>query len=409
MTNAHNLNGLEHPQQPISFPELQGQKPVILVTGGAGFIGSHTLVELVESGYDVVVVDNLVNSCTKALRRVEKIVGRNIDFHNVDVCDAEALDNVFEKYYVPTGKATVDGNPPVSNSDGAIRPAGRCLIATVIHFAALKAVGESVKQPLRYYENNISGTLTLLKVMEKHGVRRVVFSSSATVYGNVNSQAFSETDSTGNVVNPYGRTKMFMEHIIRDMCVAHAGWRAVLLRYFNPVGAHHSGTIGEDPLGYPNNLMPFICQVAVGKRQKVNVFGNDYPTVDGSGVRDYIHVTDLAQGHVLAVKKLALDEHNYPLDPEASNPEETVDDRCLVYNLGSGMGRTVIEVIECFAKTNQHHIPWEFAPRRAGDVARLVCNPAKAEKELGFKTTLSLEDMCRDAWRWQSMNPNGFR
>ncbi|RKP36680.1 UDP-glucose 4-epimerase [Dimargaris cristalligena] len=346
-------------------------RPLIMVTGGAGFIGSHTLVELIQSGYDVVVVDSFVNSCMEAIRRVEKIVGRAVDFHQVDICDREALDALFQK-----SVSTV--------------PAPLCRITTVIHFAALKAVGESVKQPLRYYENNISGTLALMGVMEKHGVRQVVFSSSATVYGNVNCPAFTETDSTGNVVNPYGRTKMFMEHIIRDMCVAHPGWRAILLRYFNPVGAHSSGTIGEDPLGYPNNLMPFICQVAVGKRAKVNVFGNDYPTLDGSGVRDYIHVTDLAQGHVLAL-------------------ESTVDDRCLVYNLGSGVGRTVVEVIECFAKVNNHAIPWVFAPRRPGDVARLVCNPAKAERELGFKTTYSLEDMCRDAWRWQSMNPNGFR
>ncbi|KAJ1994869.1 hypothetical protein H4R33_000103 [Dimargaris cristalligena] len=386
-------------------------RPLIMVTGGAGFIGSHTLVELIQSGYDVVVVDSFVNSCMEAIRRVEKIVGRAVDFHQVDICDREALDALFQKYYyTPAGKAL----PPPHGGPRSVStvPAPLCRITTVIHFAALKAVGESVKQPLRYYENNISGTLALMGVMEKHGVRQVVFSSSATVYGNVNCPAFTETDSTGNVVNPYGRTKMFMEHIIRDMCVAHPGWRAILLRYFNPVGAHSSGTIGEDPLGYPNNLMPFICQVAVGKRAKVNVFGNDYPTLDGSGVRDYIHVTDLAQGHVLAVNKLLRDEKDHPLVVAGRDElelESTVDDRCLVYNLGSGVGRTVVEVIECFAKVNNHAIPWVFAPRRPGDVARLVCNPAKAERELGFKTTYSLEDMCRDAWRWQSMNPNGFR
>ncbi|KAJ1971787.1 hypothetical protein H4R34_005626, partial [Dimargaris verticillata] len=280
-------------------------RPLILVTGGAGFIGSHTLVELVEGGFDVVVVDSLVNSSREAIRRVETILGRTIDFHELDIRDHAGLDAMFCKYYEP---APCKPARPANTADPAPVPLGRCRITTVIHFAALKAVGESVKQPLRYYENNISGTLNLLQVMERHSVRQIVFSSSATVYGNVNSPAFNETDSTGEVVNPYGRTKLFMEHIIRDMCVANSGWRAILLRYFNPVGAHPSGTIGEDPLGYPNNLMPFVCQVAIGQRPKVNVFGSDYPTLDGSGVRDYIHVTDLAHGHVQAVQKLMKDE-----------------------------------------------------------------------------------------------------
>lgn len=390
---------------------VNGARPLILVTGGAGFIGSHTLVELVQSGYDVVVVDSLVNSCLESIRRVETIVGRPIHFHQLDICDSEGLDTLFRQYYEGPAPAKAHTFP---GDHGAEEPlpvpaAGQCRIRTVIHFAALKAVGESVRQPLRYYENNISGTLGLLAAMERHGVRQIVFSSSATVYGNVNSQAFSETDSTGNVVNPYGRTKMFMEHIIRDMCVARSGWRAVLLRYFNPVGAHPSGTIGEDPLGYPNNLMPFVCQVAIGRRSKVSVFGNDYPTLDGSGVRDYIHVTDLARGHVRAVEKLARDDDHNPAVNDQRDAESTVDDRCLIYNLGSGVGHTVVEVIECFARATGHTIPWEFAPRRPGDVARLVCNPAKAQRELDFQTNYSLEDMCRDAWRWQSMNPNGFR
>lgn len=333
----------------------------ILVTGGAGFIGSHTCVELLESGYKVTVIDNLSNSSQKSLNRVQKISSRSLTFHQIDLLDQPSLEHVFS-----------------SNSFDA-----------VIHFAGLKAVGESVQKPLDYYQNNLTGTINLLQAMTRHKIKNLVFSSSATVYGLSDQVPFTE-DSPLSATNPYARTKLFIEHILTDLQISHPSWNIIILRYFNPIGAHPSGLIGEDPHGIPNNLLPFISQVAVGKLDKLTVFGNDYPAPDGTGIRDYIHVVDLAIGHVKALEKLY------------TSPG------LAVYNLGTGKGSSVLEVISAFEKASGKTIPYQFAPRRAGDVAISFADCSKAQKELGWKATKTLEDMCTDTWRWQSQNPQGY-
>ncbi|SFP95439.1 UDP-glucose 4-epimerase GalE [Caldicoprobacter faecalis] len=333
----------------------------ILVTGGAGYIGSHTCVELLDAGYDIVVVDNFSNSKPEALRRVKEITGKDFKVYAVDLLDRDGLDKVF------------------SEND----------IQAVIHFAGLKAVGESVAIPLKYYYNNITGTIILCEVMQKHGVKKVVFSSSATVYGKPESVPIKE-DFPLCPTNPYGRTKYMIEEILRDVYVADNEWGIILLRYFNPIGAHESGRIGEDPNGIPNNLMPYITQVAVGKREKLYVFGNDYDTHDGTGVRDYIHVVDLARGHLKALEKVMKD-----------NGVE-------VYNLGTGMGYSVLDVVKTFERVNGVKIPYVITGRRPGDVDKCYADPTKAHKELGWKAEKNLEDMCRDSWNWQKNNPNGY-
>ena len=333
----------------------------ILVTGGAGYIGSHTLIELIGSGYDPIVVDNLSNSKLEAVRRVEKIVGQPIKFYENDILDAAALDKIFTENKIDA----------------------------VINFAGLKAVGESVEKPLEYYHNNITGVLVLLDAMKRHGCKNIVFSSSATVYGNPHTVPIKE-DFPLSATNPYGRTKLFIEDILRDLYVADKTFNIAILRYFNPVGAHESGLIGEDPNGIPNNLCPYITKVAVGKLAKVRVFGNDYPTPDGTGVRDYIHVCDLAVGHVLALKKLFENSGLYTV------------------NLGTGVGYSVLDVIKAFSKALGKDIPYEFAPRRAGDIPECYADPSLAEKLIGFKTTRTLDDMCRDALNFQMKNPNGY-
>ena len=334
----------------------------ILITGGAGYIGSHTALELLNDGYSVVVYDNLCNSSRESLKRVEELTGKKITFYEGDILDEEALKAMF---------AAED-------------------IEAVIHCAALKAVGESVKKPLEYYQNNITGTLTLLKVMDEVGVKNIVFSSSATVYGDPEVIPITESCQKGQCTNPYGWTKSMMEQIMTDLQKAHPEWNVILLRYFNPVGAHESGRIGEDPKGIPNNLMPYISQVAVGKREKLGVFGNDYDTPDGTGVRDYIHVVDLALGHVKAVEKLA------------------DNDGVSIYNLGTGNGYSVLQVVHAFEKACGHAINYAIKPRRPGDIAMCYCDPAKAKKELGWEAQYGIEDMCADSWRWQSQNPNGY-
>lgn len=333
----------------------------ILVTGGTGFIGSHTVLELLKENYQVVVLDNLSNSKLESLKRVENITAQQVDFHQIDLLNSDALHKLFSKY----------------NFDA------------VIHFAGLKAVGESVGKPLLYYQNNVTGTLNLCEAMNKAGVKNFVFSSSATVYGDPQQSPIPE-ESPLKAVNPYGSTKLTIEYILKDLHQADQNWNIALLRYFNPVGAHESGMIGEDPNGIPNNLMPFVTQVAVGKLKKLKVFGNDYPTNDGTGVRDYIHVVDLAIGHLKALEKLA-----------ASPGVET-------YNLGTGKGSSVLDVVHAFEKANDIAIPYEFAPKRAGDAAICYADPSKAERELNWKAERNLEDMCRDAWRWQSKNPDGY-
>ena len=333
----------------------------VLVTGGAGYIGSHTCVELLQAGYEVVVVDNLSNSKEEALRRVQEISGKQLDFYKVDLLDKPALSQVFDR---------VDFD-------------------TVIHFAGLKAVGESVSIPLKYYQNNVTGTLNLCQVMGAHGVKNIVFSSSATVYGDPHTVPVVE-DFPLSATNPYGRSKLMIEDILRDLYVADPSWNIALLRYFNPVGAHPSGRIGEDPNGIPNNLMPYIAQVAVGKLPRLRVFGDDYPTPDGTGVRDYIHVVDLALGHLKAVEKLA------------SNPG------IVTYNLGTGRGYSVLEVLHAFERAAGKEIPYEVVDRRPGDVATTYADPGQAERELDWKTELGLEAMCADVWRWQSNNPQGY-
>lgn len=335
----------------------------ILVTGGAGFIGSHTCVELLNAGYEVVVVDNLYNASEKALERVEQITGKKVTFYEADILDRDALNAIFDKEQVES----------------------------VIHFAGYKAVGESVRKPIEYYYNNITGTLILCDVMRKHNVKNIVFSSSATVYGDPAFIPITEECPKGKITNPYGQTKGMLEQVLTDIFVSDPEWRVVLLRYFNPIGAHKSGLIGEDPKGIPNNLVPYVAQVAIGKLKCLGVFGNDYDTHDGTGVRDYIHVVDLAKGHVAAIKKV-----------------EKTDPGVLIYNLGTGKGYSVLDVVHAFEKACGKEIPYEIKPRRAGDIATCYADPTKAKKELGWVAEYGIEEMCEDSWRWQTMNPNGY-
>ena len=334
----------------------------ILVTGGAGYIGSHTCLELLEAGHQVVVVDNLDNSSEESLRRVKELTGKDLEFHPVDICDRPALLKVF---------------------------AGRRFDA-VVHFAGLKAVGESCAIPLRYYQNNIFGTIELLKAMQENDCFNIVFSSSATVYGDPATVPITE-EFPLSATNPYGRTKLFIEEIMRDLCLADARWRCVLLRYFNPIGAHESGRIGEDPQGVPNNLMPYVMQVAVGLRPELGVFGDDYDTPDGTGVRDYIHVVDLALGHLAAIDKL-----------------DTLPG-CTPINLGTGQGYSVLEMVKAAEAASGRPVPYRIAPRRPGDIATCYAQPALAERLLGWRAARGLEQMCADAWRWQSANPQGYK
>lgn len=335
----------------------------ILITGGCGFIGTHTCIEMLTAGYDILVLDNYYNSDPIALERVRMLSGKNFPFYECDIRDADGLRKIFERH-------TIDA---------------------VIHFAGLKAVGESVEKPLAYYENNVGGTVTLCQVMAEAGCKRMIFSSSATVYGMSNPSPLLETYPTGAVTNPYGRTKYVIEEILKDVCVSDPEWSVVLLRYFNPIGAHESGQIGENPNGIPNNLMPYISQVAIGKRPFLSVFGNDYDTPDGTGVRDYIHVVDLAKGHVKAV--------DYALENAGVE----------VFNLGTGKGSSVLELVETFEKVNGVPVPYKIVPRRPGDIATCYSDPSKAQKILRWKAEKTLEDMCRDSWRWQSQNPDGFK
>uniref|UniRef100_A0A3P9LAK8 UDP-glucose 4-epimerase n=2 Tax=Oryzias latipes TaxID=8090 RepID=A0A3P9LAK8_ORYLA len=340
----------------------------ILVTGGAGYIGSHCVLELIEAGYHPVVVDNFSNAVqgegtvAESIRRIEKLLNTTIEFHQLDLLDRPGLENLFKKH----------------------------TFAAVMHFAGLKAVGESVEQPLRYYKVNLTAAMNLIEVMQANNVRNLVFSSSATVYGDPKHLPIDEQHPVGGCTNPYGKTKFFIEEIIKDQCKAEKDWNAVLLRYFNPIGAHSSGLIGEDPQGIPNNLLPYVAQVAVGRRQCLSVFGNDYDTVDGTGVRDYIHVVDLSKGHIAALKKL----------------KENCG--CKVYNLGTGKGYSVLQVVKGMEKASGKEIPYKIAPRRGGDVASCYADPKLAEEELGWKAEFDMERMCADLWRWQSMNPTGF-
>ena len=336
----------------------------ILVTGGAGYIGSHTCVQLLEQGYEVAVMDNLSNSSEEALRRVEKITGRSLTFYETDLLDEKGVDSIFEK-------EKIDG---------------------VIHFAGLKAVGESVAKPLEYYHNNITGTLILCDAMRRHGVKKIIFSSSATVYGDPAFVPITEECPKGKITNPYGQTKAMLDQILTDLHSADPQWSVILLRYFNPVGAHKSGLIGEDPAGIPNNLTPYITQVAVGRLKEVGVFGNDYDTPDGTGVRDYIHVVDLAIGHVKALEKI------YTSQPDVR-----------IYNLGTGRGYSVLQMIEAFSKACGKKIPYVIKERRPGDIAQCYADASLAEKELGFKAERGIDEMCEDAWRWQHQNPQGYR
>ncbi|MCW9709086.1 UDP-glucose 4-epimerase GalE [Fodinibius salsisoli] len=333
----------------------------ILVTGGAGYIGSHTVLELLNQGDEVIVIDNLSNSKEEALDRVEDITGKSVTFYRTDLLEREALNKIFAQHDIDS----------------------------VIHFAGYKAVGESVSKPLSYYHNNITGTLYLCEAMQRHGVTDLVFSSSATVYGDPHKVPIKE-DFPLSATNPYGRTKLFIEKILRDLHVASDHWNIALLRYFNPVGAHKSGRIGEDPNDIPNNLMPYITQVAVGKLEQLSVFGDDYPTPDGTGVRDYIHVVDLAVGHLKALDKLR------------ENPGVAT------YNLGTGQGYSVLDVVKAFEKASGQDVPYQITARRPGDIASCYADPSKAEEELGWKAKHNLEDMCRDSWRWQSENPEGY-
>lgn len=334
----------------------------ILVTGGAGYIGSHTCVELLNSGYEVVIVDNLYNSNKKAVDRVEEITGKKVTFYEADIRDKAKMNEIFDK------------------ED----------IYAVIHFAGLKAVGESVAKPLEYYENNISGTIILCDIMRNHGVKNIIFSSSATVYGDPAFIPITEECPKGTCTNPYGWSKWMLEQILTDFHTADPEWNVVLLRYFNPIGAHKSGLIGEDPKGIPNNLLPYIAQVAIGKLQCLGVFGNDYDTHDGTGVRDYIHVVDLADGHVKALKK--------------------IDEKCgvKVYNLGTGNGYSVLDVLHAFEKACGHEIKYEIKPRRSGDISTCYADSKKAHDELGWEAKYGIDEMCADSWNWQSKNPNGY-
>ena len=334
----------------------------ILVTGGAGYIGSHTCVELIEAGYDVIVVDNLCNSSEESLKRVEKITGKEVLFYRVDIADREKMSQIFNENEIDS----------------------------VIHFAGLKAVGESCEKPLEYFTNNISGTLVMLDVMRKHGVKNIVFSSSATVYGNPETVPITE-DFPLSVTNPYGRTKLVLEQMLQDVYASDNEWNIILLRYFNPIGAHKSGLIGEDPNGIPNNLLPYITKVAIGELEILSVFGDDYPTPDGTCIRDYIHVVDLAAGHVKAIEKIK------------ENPGVEI------YNLGTGNGYSVLEVIENFKKASGMDVPYKIAPRRAGDVPMCYANPDKAQRELGWEAQYGIAQMCADSWNWQKNNPKGYR
>ena len=335
----------------------------ILVTGGAGYIGSHTCVELLNAGYEVVVVDNLSNSCKESLNRVQKITGKSLKFYEVDILDRDGLIKVFENEK----------------------------IESVIHFAGLKAVGESVAKPLEYYHNNITGTLVLCDVMRQFGVKNIVFSSSATVYGTPAFVPITESCPKGTCTNPYGWTKSMLEQILTDLHTADPEWKVVLLRYFNPIGAHESGYIGEDPKGIPNNLVPYITQVAVGKLEALGVFGDDYDTPDGTGVRDYIHVVDLALGHVKAIEKM-----------------EKIHDGVLTYNLGTGIGYSVLDIVKGFEKAVGHPILYVIKERRPGDIATCYADPSLAKEELGWETVRDLDKMCEDSWRWQKNNPQGY-
>lgn len=334
----------------------------VLITGGAGFIGSHTTVELLNAGYDVVIIDNLVNSSKIVLKRVKEITGKDIKFYDYDLLDEEKVDKVFKENKIDA----------------------------VIHFAALKAVGESVQKPLEYYNNNLTSTLVLLKVMKKYNVKNIVFSSSATVYGNSKVMPLKESSPLQHATNPYGNTKTITEDILKDLYKSDNSWNIALLRYFNPIGAHESGKIGENPKGVPNNIMPYITKVAVGKLEKLHVFGNDYDTPDGTGVRDYIHVVDLAKGHIKALDKL---KTNCGL---------------VTYNLGTGKAISVLELVKAFSKACGKEIPYVIDSRRAGDVATCYADASKAKEELGWVAEKDINDMCRDSWRWQSNNPDGY-
>ncbi len=335
----------------------------VLVTGGMGYIGSHTCVELLQQGMDVVIVDNLVNSSAEAGKRIEQITGRSVTFYEADVRDRVKLDEIFTRHSIDC----------------------------VIHFAGLKAVGESVEMPLEYYDNNLGSTITLCEAMRAHGVKNIIFSSSATVYSGDNEMPLYETSKTGSCTNPYGWTKYMCEQILRDYAKTDPEWAVILLRYFNPVGAHPSGLIGEDPKGIPNNLMPYISQTAIGKFEYLRVFGGDYDTPDGTGVRDYIHVVDLAKGHVAAIAYM--DEHKGES----------------VFNLGTGTGYSVLDMVHAFENANKLTVPYKIVGRRAGDLPICYCSPDKSARVLGWKAELDLEDMCRDSWHWQTQNPNGYR
>jgi len=334
----------------------------VLVTGGLGYIGSHTCVELMNAGQEIVVVDNLYNCKKSSYDRIKALTGKDFSFYECDIRNSEGLNEVFEKEN----------------------------ITSVIHFAGLKAVGESVRKPLEYFDNNVTGTLVLLDVMRKHNCKKIVFSSSATVYGMNNVSPLTEDMEVGGVTNPYGRTKFMIECILKDLYVSDKSWSICLLRYFNPIGAHKSGTMGEDPNGIPNNLMPYITQVAIGKLDHLNVFGDDYDTPDGTGVRDYIHVVDLALGHIKAVEKVE------------------GEDGLFIYNLGTGVGYSVLDVVKAFEKASGKKIPYVIGSRRDGDIATCYSDPSKALKELGWKAERGIEEMCEDSWRWQSQNPNGY-
>ncbi len=335
---------------------------MILVTGGTGYIGSHTCVELLEAGYEVVVLDNLSNSSKESLTRIKELTGKEVKFYEGDIADADILNKIFDE-----------------NS-----------IEACIHFAGLKAVGESVEKPLEYYDNNIGGTINLLKVMRERNMKNIIFSSSATVYGNPAQIPITEECPKGVCTNPYGWTKSMLEQIFMDVYKADNTWNIILLRYFNPIGAHKSGRMGENPNGIPNNLMPYVTQVAVGKLKELGVFGDDYDTPDGTGVRDYIHVVDLAKGHVSAIKKI---EENCGLD---------------IYNLGTGTGYSVLDIVKNFEEATGVKVPYSIKPRRAGDIATCYCDPTKAKNELGWEAQYDIKDMCADSWRWQKNNPNGY-
>ena len=334
----------------------------VLVTGGAGFIGSHTSVELLNAGYDIIILDNFVNSKPESLKRIKELTGKDFKFYQADIRDEEAMTKVFAENKIDA----------------------------VIHFAGLKSVPQSVKEPLNYYDNNIAGTVCLCRLMDKAGCKKLVFSSSATVYGSKNPSPLREDMPTGGTTNPYGTTKYFIEQILQDLCVSDSEWGVSILRYFNPIGAHKSGRIGEDPNGIPGNLMPYITQVAIGKLECLNVCGNDYPTPDGTGVRDYIHVVDLAIGHIKALDRLLKVKG------------------CEVYNLGTGKGYSVLDVVKAFEKASGIKINYRIAPRRAGDVACCYADATKAKEVLGWQAQYDIDDMCADSWRWQSQNPNGL-